>query len=98
MVTINSEIFEGSTYRWKLTALKDSATWDLTGGTVTVYFMKRGESSQAFSCSIDEDEAYYDNETDLLTEGDWYIRYKVELDSIVISHYWIHFYVHGSLE
>lgn len=98
MPTINSEIFAGGTYRWKLTALKDGVSWDLTGGTITIYFQKRNESAVSFECTIDGDEAYYDNETDLLTEGDLYVRFQVSLSGIVVSHSWLHYYVHGSIE
>lgn len=47
-----SDLTVGSTYRFRLNAKKDGATWDLTGATVTLHITTPGGTVTAYSATV----------------------------------------------
>lgn len=78
-----------STYRFKLTATKDGATWDLTGATVTLKLRKPDGTQVTKSASLlvaASGTAYYDCSTsDLGDPGRWYKSWRVVQSSIDVT-------------
>jgi len=87
----------GNTYRFKLTATKDGATWDITGATVKLFL--RGPSGAVIEktgniLSAAAGTAYYDSDAaDIDTAGNWVRSWEITQGSIVQESDPIIFYV-----
>jgi hypothetical protein len=81
----------GSTYRFKLTATKDGAVWDLTGATVTLLLRKPDATQETKSASLlvaASGTAYYDSLTTDLAAADrgrWWRAWRVVQGSIDVT-------------
>lgn len=79
----------GGCYRFRLTATKDGAAWDLTNATVTLYLKDPTGVVSMHTASVQSPAtagvAYYDNATsDLTLVGDWQKAWSI-LDGTVVG-------------